>query len=253
MRGLRKPWPPANVSPDGQAPRRFTDAEREYLAALGGATNKARFARAEFDRLDKAKLRQVMHGEQGSICVYCESGLVENESPPPVEHWRPLSGAPAYAIHWHNLYLSCPWPETCDGSKGARRLKADGADPELPWPTEFAYERIVGYSRGGDMYVRDDVHMDEATRRALELAIDDRRHDGRQRRAILNLNHPTLMAARREALDSERKRMEKDFENRTATRDEREERASQLLGRDQLPEFVSIRVAWLRQRLGQGR
>ena len=103
------------------------------------------------------------------------------------------------------------------------------------------------------MYVRDDVHVDEETRRALELAIDDRQHGGRQRRAILNLNHPTLVVARREALDSERRQMEKDFENRTATRDEREERASQLLRRDQLPAFVSIRVAWLRKSLGRGR
>lgn len=253
MRGLRKPWPPANVSPDGQPPRRFVDAEREYLAALRGAADKARFARTEFDRLDKPKLRQVMHGEQGSICVYCESRLVENESPPNVEHWRPLSGATEYAIRWHNLYLSCPSPETCDGRKGARRLRADDAAPDLPWPTEFDYERIVGYGRGGDMYVRGDVHMDDATRRALDLAIDDQQQDGRQRRAILNLNHPTLVAARREALDSERRRMEMDFENRTATRGEREERAAQLLGRGQLPEFVSIRVAWLRKTLGRGR
>ena len=253
MRGLRKPWPPANVSPDNQPPRRFADAEREYMAALRAAPNKARFARAEFDRLDKGKLRQVMYDEQGSVCVYCESGLVENESPPHVEHWRPLSCAPDYAIHWPNLYLSCPSPETCDVSKGARRLKADDADPELPWPTNFAYERIVAYSRGGDMYVREDVHVDEETRRALELAIDDRQHAGRRCRAILNLNHPTLVAARREALDSERRRLEQDFEDRTASRDEREERASQLLGRDRLPAFVSIRVAWLRKSLGRGR
>ena len=202
MRGLRKPWPPANVSPDGQPPRRFADAERAYLATLSGAANKARFARAEFDRLDKAKLRQVMHGEQGSICVYCESGLVENESPPHVEHWRPLSGAPGYAIHWHNLYLSCSSPETCDGRKGARRLKADDADPELPWPTEFAYERIVGYSRGGGMYVRNDVHIDGEARKALELAIDDGEHGGEQRKAILNLN-PSLTFPRENGFTSD--------------------------------------------------
>ena len=46
--------------------------------------------------------------------------------------------------------------------------------------------------------------------------------------------------------------MEKDFENRHATRDEREERAARLLGRDRLSAFVSIRVAWLRRTLGRG-
>ena len=42
-------------------------------------------------------------------------------------------------------------------------------------------------------------------------------------------------------------------ENRTAPRDERERRATQLLGREQLPAFVSIRVAWLANKLGKGR
>ena len=73
----KKPRPPENISPDGQAPRRFVDAEQEYLAALGSRPNKARFARTEFNQLDKAKLRQVMYGEQRSICVYCERRLSE--------------------------------------------------------------------------------------------------------------------------------------------------------------------------------
>ena len=60
------------------------------------------------------------------------------------------------------------------------------------------------------------------------------------------------MAARRGALDSERKHVEKDFENWIATTAEREGRASQLLGRGQLPAFVSIRVAWLHKTLGRG-
>ena len=253
MRGLLKPWPPSNVSPDGQAPRRFTDAEREYLAALPGRTNPVRFAEAELKRLDKAKLRQVMYGEQGSLCVYCEQELSENDSRPHVEHWRPRSRDPEHALHWRNLYLSCSTKDTCGDCKGDQPLKGDDTDPDLPWPTELDYGRLVGFTSGGEICVRDDVHIDDAVRTALKLAIDNRQHDGGQRRAILNLNHPTLVAARREALDNERKRMEKDFENRTATRDERKERASQLLGKGQLPEFVSIRVAWLRKRLGRGR
>ena len=75
----------------------------------------------------------------------------------------------------------------------------------------------------------------------------------RMRRSIVNLNDPALVKARVAAVRGERKRMERDYRNRTATRDQREERAAQLLGRDQLPEFVSIRVAWLRKTLGRGR
>ena len=252
MRGLVKPRPPANVSPDGQEPRSFADAEQEYLAALAGRTNRVSFAKAEYDRLDKSKLRQVMYGEQGSLCVYCEQELSEN-SRPHVEHWRPRSRAPEHALHWRNLYLSCSTRDTCGECKGDRPLKGDDADPDPPWPTELDYERLVGFTSFGEMCVRDDANMSEATRRALELAIDDRQHGGRQRRAILNLNHPTLVEARRAALDSERTRLQRDFNQRTASREERAARATRLLGRNPRPAFVSIRVAWLRRTLGRGR
>ncbi len=139
------------------------------------------------------------------------------------------------------------------GSKGARRLKADDTDPELPWPTEFAYERIVGYGRGGDVYVRSDVQIDEKFRKTLELAIDDGDHGGVQRKAILNLNHPTLVESRRAAMDSERTELERDLRHRTASREERAERATELLYQNPLPEHVSIRVAWPRKTLGRGR
>lgn len=172
---------------------------------------------------------------------------------PPVEHWRPLSRDPDNALHWDNLYLSCPTMDTCDRAKGHRQLKGADADPDLPWPTELDYERLVGFTSRGEMYVRDDAHMNEATRKALELAVDDQQHGGTQRRAILNLNHPTLVAARQAALDSEQKRLLQEFENGTATNEEREERANQLLAREQLPAFLSIRVSWLRRQLGRGR
>ena len=250
MRGVVKRPPPSNVSPDDQAPRRFVDAEQEYLAALPSRTNKARFAKAAYDRLEKTKLRDVMYGEQRSLCVYCEQALSETDSSPHVEHWRPRSRAPEYALHWRNLYLCCSTKETCGVHKEDRPLRADDADPDLPWPTEVDYEELVGFTSGGEMYVREDARMDRATRRALKLAIDeDYQAGGRRRRTILNLNHPTLVAARREAMDSERKR----FGQRTASTDERSARARRLLDRGQRPAFVSIRVSWLRRTLGRGR
>ena len=241
------------MSPDGQAPRRFADAEREYLAALPGTSNRVTFARAEFDRLDKAKLRQVMYSEQGSLCVYCEQKISENDPRPHVEHWRPRSRDPEHALHWRNLYLSCSTKDMFGDCKGDKPLEGDDADPHLPWPTELDYERLVGFTSGGEMYVRDDVYMDEATRRALELSIDDR-HTAADNVRPSSISIPRRSwKARRGALDSERTRMERDFRNRTATRNDREDRASQLLGMDQLPGFVSIRIAWLRKALGRGR
>ena len=253
MRGISKPWPPRDVYPAGQPQTSLRQAETAYLAALPAAHDEASYARSEFDRLEKQKLRSVMYREQRSLCVYCERQIAEGFPPPRIDHWRPLSIEPALALTWKNLYLSCTTPETCDSAKGDRALRWDDTDPHLPWPVDTRYEDVVGFSSRGEVYVRSDVALAGATRRALELAIADRPDGAGVRRGIVNLNHPALVRARRAALRGERKRLERDFKNRTATRDEREERASQLLGRRQFPQFVSIRVAWLRKRLGRDR
>ena len=156
-------------------------------------------------------------------------------------------------MHCRNLYLSCHKLETCDSAKGDHPFRWDDADSHMPWPVDLRYEAVVGFTSLGEIYVRSDVPLPDAIRRALERAIADRTDGARVRRSIVNLNDPALVKARSAAVRGERKRLAKDFENRTATRDEREERASQLLGRRQLPEFVSIRVASLRKTLGRGR
>ena len=254
MRGVEKSSPPSNVSPDGQIPRGLAEAEEEYLAALPGRPNRVKFANVAYGGLEKVRLREVMHREQKSLCTYCERAVSETGSSAHVEHWRPRSRAPEYALHWRNLYLSCSTKDTCGIHKADRPLKADDADPDLPWPTELDYEELVGFTSRGEMYVRDDVRMEGATRRALELAIGDGRQDGGgRRRAILNLNHATLVEARSAALDSERTRLRRAFEGRTPSRAVRAMRARRLLERRQLPAFVSIRVSGLRRTLGQGR
>ena len=253
MRGVSKPWPPRDVYPDGQAQSTLREAENAYLQALSGESDPGSFARSEYDRLDKQKLRWEMYREQRSLCIYCERRIVEGHPKPRIDHWRPLSRNPALALHWKNLYLSCPSPETCDSAKADRPLRWDDADPDMPWPVDRPYEDVVGFTSGGRIYVRSDVVLSDSTRRALELAIADRADGVQLRRSIVNLNHPALVAARVTAIKAERKRLETDFKNRTATRDEREVRATGLLDKTQRPEFVSIRVAWLRKRLGQGR
>ena len=248
MRGVSKPWPPRDVYPDGQPQSTLRQAENAYLHALPGAS-----ARSEYNRLDKQKLRRVMYGEQRSLCIYCERRISEGYPTPRIDHWRPLSLNPGLALHWKNLYLSCPSPETCDSAKADRPFRWDDADPDMPWPADLPYEDVVGFTSGGEIYVRSDATLPDAVRHAVELAIADHTDGDRMRRGIVNLNDPALVKARVAAVRGERKRMERDFRNRTATRDDREDRASQLLGGDQLPEFVSIRVAWLRKTLGRGR
>lgn len=253
MRGVSKPWPPRDVYPDGQAQSTLREAENAYLQALPGVSHRGSFARSEYNRLDKQKLRRELYREQRSLCIYCERQIVDENPTPRIDHWRPLSRNPALALHWKNLYLSCPSPETCDSAKADRPLRWDDADPDMPWPVDRPYEDVVGFTGRGEIYVRSDVALSDSTRQALELAIADQADGVHVRRSIVNLNHPALVAARVTAIKAERKRLEKDFKNRTATRDEREQRATRLLDEDQRPQFVSIRVAWLRKRLGRGR
>jgi uncharacterized protein (TIGR02646 family) len=253
MRGIGKPWPPGNVSPDGHLPRSLRDAELEYRGRLPTQDHPAAFARTEFDRLDKRKLRIVMYREQRALCVYCERRIEDGNPTPRVDHWRPLRLHPEIALHWRNLYLSCPSPETCEAAKGHQALRWNDGDDHMPWPADRRYEELVGFTSRGEMYVRKDVVLEDAARRALDLAIDDCPDGTRTRRAVLNLNHPALVAARAAALDSERLRLERDFEDRRASKDDRARRARDLTVGASLPPFVSIRVAWLRQMLGWGR
>ncbi len=253
MRGLAKPWPPDNVSPDGQDVRSFSDAERRYLAELAATDAGTGFARASFDGLDKSKLRAVMYREQRHLCVYCERRIEEGHPADRIDHWRPLSDNHDLALHWENLYLSCPSTDSCDRAKGDRPLKWDEADPDLPWPTDQRYEDLVGFTSRGEMYVRTDVNIPDARRKALQLAIDDQQDGDRVRKAILNLNTPALVAARAAAIDSMKTRLGKQFKGKTASRADREQMADDLLLGEKLPPFVSIRVGYLRKTLGKGR
>jgi uncharacterized protein (TIGR02646 family) len=215
--------------------------------------DKTEFARSQFDRLDKAKLRAVMYREQRSICVFCERQVAERHPEPHIDHWKPLSVNHEFALHWKNLYLSCPSLGTCDDAKGDTALRCEDGDSDLPWPTDLPYENLVGFTSGGEIYVRTDANVDNDVRRAVAVVIDKQPHGAGYRPAILNLNHPALVAARAAAIDAERNRIEKEFAGRTASRPEREQRAAALLAKDPLPGFVSVRVAWLRKFLGRGR
>ena len=166
MRGIAKPYPPDDVYPDGPASTSLGDAENDYLMSLNrlsAGRDPVSFARSEFDnRLKKSKLRREMYREQGSLCVYCERKIAEKLPVPRIDHWCPLSCNPELAFHWQNLYLSCPLVETCDSAKGNRRLRWDNADDDLPWPSEFPYEDVVGFTSRGEIYVRLDAELSEA-------------------------------------------------------------------------------------------
>jgi uncharacterized protein (TIGR02646 family) len=256
VRGIRKLDPPTNVSPDDQEQCSMVAAEKQFLDALADAPDPPGYARARFDTMEKKKLRAALYREQRSICVYCERRIQDKEGvdPPPVEHWHALSRYPHLSHRWRNLYLSCTTAGTCDDAKKHRRLcwdEGDGEHADLPWPADRSYERCVGFTSDGYAYVREDAPLDDAHKRALALAIEDRADGAGKRTSILNLNHPALRTAREAEIDAERARMERDFPNRRATREQKEARAAALLDESPYPPSVSVRVAWLRKELGK--
>lgn len=253
MRGLRKRRPPGDVSPDGQEARTWRQAEAEFLVGLPSVADRTGYARSTFDSMEKRKLRAVMYQEQGGLCVYCERRVGEGQPTPRIDHWRPLSAAPEFALHWRNLYLSCATDTTCDCRKHESSLRAEPFDADLPWPADHAYERCVGFTSLGEAYVRTDAPLNDAQRRALVLALGVPHDDTVKHNGVLNLNHPALVAARVAALDSERSRLERDYKSRTASREERVARATELLKDQPLREFISIRLRWLERSLGKAR
>lgn len=246
MRKLSKPWPPSNVSPSGQTARNFVRAEQSYLAALPRAADPKVCARSEFDRLDKAKLRQVLFGEQGFVCAYCERRVAEQHPVPPIDHWEPLNAQPRLALHWENLYLSCSTPETCDGAKKRSVLG-------VLCPAQFDYERHLSYTSRGEIYVRNDTGLSAAYRVTMEAALTTPPGGPGQPGALLNLNHPALVAARAAAVDCERTHIRKTFPRNTAPFPYRQSRAKTMLRQPSLEPFISIRVCWLCNNIGKGR
>ena len=256
MRGLRKPWKPRNVSPSDQEARTMQQAEADFLAELTDLDDleaAKKRARSTFDSLEKSALRALLFEEQGHVCVYCERRIREAHPPPRVEHWRPLSKNPTLALCWANMYLSCTAELTCDKRKQETSLREHDDGPELPWPVDHRYEQSIGFTSLGEMYVRSDAPLDDDHRRALKAAIGQPHTADIKDNGVLNLNHPTLVAARAAVINAEGSRLRRDYEDRTASREERERRASELLQAVKLPEYVSARVGWLRRSLGKNR
>lgn len=230
------------------------EAEKSFRRSLKErkAKDRSRHARATFTDLDKEKLRAALYLEQKSICVYCQVRISEEQvSLPRVEHWRPLHDERSQedALNWKNLYLSCCHKGSCDQRKGGQRLVWNDEDDDLPWPCEARYHDWLGYSRDGTVYVRKGAPLTDAQRKALEWALNDT--DGRK--SILNLNHRSLVASRREAIRTENEILRRRFKNRTASPEQRLESARELLSRDKYPEFVSVRIACLTRQLGKDR
>ncbi len=237
MRGLTKQPPPTNVSPPGQEPRSLSAADAAYQASRLNAADPAGHARSEFDSMHKRQLRDVLFVEQRHLCIFCERTIAEGEPPPPIDHWNPLGQFLLEVFEWNNLHLSCRTVDTCDDRKQSVALN-------LPWPVNFKYEDVLGFTSGGRMYVRNDAALQPQLRKALELALDDQTGPPVVR-STLNLNQPALRAAREAAIEAE--------ETPVPTPEQRRQRVAALLEQSRRDGFFSARLAALNDQLGVGK
>jgi uncharacterized protein (TIGR02646 family) len=199
-------------------------------------------ARLEFDRMHKRHLRDLLFAEQSYLCVYCERQIDEVHPPPPVDHWNPLKLFLQEVFHWLNLHLSCRTVDTCDDRKKHTPLG-------LPWPANFQYEDVLGFTSGGRMYVRSDVTIAPQIRQALAAALEDQ-PGSPGTRSTLNLNQPALREARAAAIEAEEQIAQAEP---AMTAAQREQRVATLLTQPRRDDFISARVASLSGKLGVGR
>jgi uncharacterized protein (TIGR02646 family) len=202
--------------------------------------------------MHKPALRALLHQEQHNLCIFCEVEIDEGRHTPRIDHWRPMSVDLNEVFTWDNLHLSCVAPYSCDVRKQNTPLKWLAADPDLPWPAQFRYEDVLGFTSGGRIYVRSDLQLPDVIRLALQVAIDDHSQNGKVREAILNLNTPALRTARVAAIEDEETALLSVNGGQQASQEQRDARALSILSAVRRPGFAGVRLAYLRGELGRG-
>lgn len=183
---------------------------RRVLRATARQTGEAPAAKAWNPGGCAQPLREALHRDQGGLCGYCMQRIEPHghrDLPPPgnwgmrIEHIAPRDGNiphgdPARMYDWDNLLGVCGGRspsanetfDHCDRARGSTALAVD--------PTRQQVHLIFWYPREGDgLAIR--VHAEAPCDQAA--VADDL--------ATLRLNHPTLCARRRRALDDLRTRL----------------------------------------------
>lgn len=210
-------------------------------------------ARRHFDALEKRPVRRALGEEQQGLCVFCETRIdaergfsssvgvrpstSSQEAVLPgvrVAHWKPVSVDPAAALEWTNVYASCSgtWPsgaQTCDAHQGER-------DPDLAPPSARDWGDHLEF--GTDGTVKPRAGAPAALEKAIPVPPE---------RGLWSLNHPSLIAARRAAVDAELERAKWERDRRREPKRPVIERALQRLERTPLEPFVTARRQALRR------
>lgn len=130
----------------------------------------------------RSALRMMQTGQGSALCAYCES-VLGPRSGTHIEHFVSRSRDPGLTYEWHNLFLSCGHADHCGQYKDSR--KASSCDlSDLIRPDSEDPDAYLHFHSSGEVWVREGLSGGERTR--AQTTID-----------VLNLNAPSLKAARR--------------------------------------------------------
>lgn len=168
-------------------------------------------AERRYNSIKKEPVRLALCTEQQDLCVFCETKVDRNlayssdhERPRKTDlpreavlrgvriaHWKPRKVAPSRALDWRNVYASCSgvWPSgnaTCDEHQRS-------IDPALAPPANRDWGTQLEFGADGKVQPR------PGAPNAFVNAITPSGGG----KGVWNLNHPSLVAARKAAIDDE--------------------------------------------------
>jgi hypothetical protein len=197
MRKVNKGQPPADAIRSGNWQQARLDLAEE-LAAIEQAEQKTQRARTAFDdQVVRPDARLALEHEQQSLCEFCEQSIESNPRYDAqgqtqrafirVAHWVPLKLRPDAALTWTNLFGSCSSFDSCD-------CHQEDAEPRIETPAERDWSHSLLFSEDGRGVPS--PAADQSFRTAIGNGTN-------QERGVWNLNAPSLVAARREAIRTE--------------------------------------------------
>jgi uncharacterized protein (TIGR02646 family) len=224
-------------------PRTVTSVQCAPTTKLGTAPH----ARAAFDQLDKADVREALAREQGHLCGFCMRRIrhdgqdARGEFTTKIAHRQPIHVSPGTALTWSNLLASCDGGQrastgvkTCDYAQGHTALTVD--------PTSAHSVRQLRYERGDPNGAPHEERSRESTD-GLYL-----RTDNPQLRTdveTLGLNGGDLPALRGAALKAFRALLQRKPKHWTPSVRAAFFATWKAAGAPKLPDFVGVVEAWV--------
>jgi uncharacterized protein (TIGR02646 family) len=186
--------------------------------------------------VDKSDLRSALYEEQGGICCYCMSRIVNDPLEMKIEHWQSQSEYPAQQLVYSNLLGACRGGEGlhsdqqhCDTRKGNQALMWNPANPQ------HHIETRIYYKRDGQICSNDATFNTELEKK------------------VLNLNVPELKNNRKAVLDGVTKWWQKtrDSQKSSPSRLQVEDKINAYLSKKngKLNPFCQVAIWWLRKKL----